>query len=171
MRRATEKEGARPQDTMTNQDADETAEAARAAAEGRGRVQGLCGKRVPESEKAEGEERGKKRDGEDVCECAVIRAAGTVRAGYRFYSRTGPRQNPPRSLPLSSSSPLNNPPRCLAEERYASSAKRPGKRARGCRPGSERSWRGGKRRAAGPEEPVPRRRVPAVRARSGLTAS
>lgn len=33
-------------------------------------------------------EEGGGRDGRDVCECAVIGAAGTLRAGYRFYSRT-----------------------------------------------------------------------------------
>lgn len=70
--------------------------------------------------------------------------------------------------PSPSSSSTNSPPRCLVEERYASSSRRPGKRARGCRPGSERSLRGGKLRAAFVEEPVLRRRLPLVPARSGL---
>lgn len=39
-------------------------------------------------EKTEGDER-ERRDGRDVCECAVIGAAGTLRAGHRFYRRTG----------------------------------------------------------------------------------
>ncbi|KAM8828861.1 taperin [Spinachia spinachia] len=55
-----------------------------------------------EGGRAEREERGRKKDRRDVCECAVIGAAGTVRAGYRFYSQTGPRHiaSEPASLLL-----------------------------------------------------------------------
>lgn len=90
MRRSTIIGWACLESVTTNQEADGTAEAARAAAEGLGRVQGLWGEREIDSVKAEGDGR-EKRDGRDVCECAVIGAAGTVRAGYSFYSRTGPR--------------------------------------------------------------------------------
>lgn len=41
-----------------------------------------------QSEKSERGRGGKKTDGRDVCECAVSAAAGTVGAGYWFYSRT-----------------------------------------------------------------------------------
>lgn len=68
----------------SNHESDRAVVNAVAAAEGRGLCSGLCGK--PRSERAE--ERGEKRGSRDVFECAVIAAAGTPRAGYRFPSRT-----------------------------------------------------------------------------------
>lgn len=58
MRRFTKLEGARLLATTTNHEAERPVEGARAAKEGRGRVQGLWGERESACEKTEGEERG-----------------------------------------------------------------------------------------------------------------
>lgn len=84
MRHSTDEVWACLEAKTSNHESDRAVVNAVAAAEGRACTRGCVESHGVREQRKEGEKRGSR----DVFECAVIGAAGTPRAGYRFPSRT-----------------------------------------------------------------------------------